>query len=881
MSEDPRKTVRRELIQLGDDAKFSATKVKIAVGRVEDDINRLSDVIVATVVECIQALPTKLHVYATYVGVINNLGHKGVVRLMLDKLFFTFQIALRNGSFLETQLIVRFLALLVSAKALQDSELFRFLGDIIELSNPGPDGDSKGSADLRQKGSVVFPIYMALMAIPFIDQSIQDSNKEAIANLIEKAENKMHISNLNPSGCDKINTAQDSILCGLKPGGEKNSTSANNGAVGTQNANGNGAAGGANSSSSSSGSSNSQLQTKLEFLISMIKHRKHLGLEAVQLPLISLDKLTKAVPNGPLQNIVISPEDLVEVNDAFKIPYWLPIKKVLLSEPDTKARLLESENQNPDDLVAAGLLSATECHITAQYREAISDFNQFFLETYIVDLLPNFSKDAVTLAKSLLRCRFLKNENDLNMHLMFVLMKEALSLNLLCQTSTKPIIPIFFHKLIAHIVELEMSCEEIFTDLVVRFAFRSNELNTESFDRLADMSAWYCSQADLMDRGKVLNKIATACNLSDKKEDSDVAKDANSTKALVLSPKEKTIIRGELLVSHILQRIVRLSVIRDVEAKLNDSLKKYLPAEFAIFNPYMIANWTANEELCPPCPEYQKLDSLIKIKDADAEMVKSFALKYIGTQKAKRPLDVQCSVIKIDDNADAVTYPFGYADDNLDKEKQKWTKEELFELLLFCFLQKGSRTPTHAEKLLEIHHVILRNFSLPQKLVDIYLSAWRNHPVRCELAMEQILVYNLATPAVIFNKLKYSEVSKFQATWNVVHRIMRLLLEKIYFLNKESISKQQDSNSAWEAEDLSSAELTYCDGMISLLTAIASGSCNELAVKNAGTDLRGKFIMTMKTYGGPRCKFLANLKDKVEAAVPTGWKDDVAACFAL
>ena len=92
-----RESVRRDLITLGDakcqNKAEQVSKIKMAAGRVKDQLGMLQDIVCATVLECVLKLPTKTHIYATYVGVLNNVGHRTLVKMLMDKLIFTLQVS--------------------------------------------------------------------------------------------------------------------------------------------------------------------------------------------------------------------------------------------------------------------------------------------------------------------------------------------------------------------------------------------------------------------------------------------------------------------------------------------------------------------------------------------------------------------------------------------------------------------------------------------------------------------------------------------------------------------------------------------------------------------------------------------------------------------
>ena len=92
--EEAKKRVRREIIMLGDQEplKFNLSKLKQSVGKIEDVLNTLTDLVVTTIHDCVVQIPIKTHLYATYLGILNNQGHSSLVRLFMDKVMFTLQV---------------------------------------------------------------------------------------------------------------------------------------------------------------------------------------------------------------------------------------------------------------------------------------------------------------------------------------------------------------------------------------------------------------------------------------------------------------------------------------------------------------------------------------------------------------------------------------------------------------------------------------------------------------------------------------------------------------------------------------------------------------------------------------------------------------------
>lgn len=131
------------------------------------------------------------------------------------------------------------------------------------------------------------------------------------------------------------------------------------------------------------------------------------------------------------------------------------------------------------------------------------------------------------------------------------------------------------------------------------------------------------------------------------------------------------------------------------------------------------------------------------------DLLEKMALKFVGTRKSDRPKTgakgdrLKPAYISttlgrsVGDRAvaDEVSYPLGYTDD---PDGAVWTREFIADLFTCVFLQKGSKTPTHAAKLMEIHAGIFRKLNLPRRIADATLDFWRHNPVRLELALDHL-----------------------------------------------------------------------------------------------------------------------------------------------
>ena len=90
---EAQKKLRKEVITLGDEKDFDGAKLKGFYGRIETSLEQQAHTLIETLAACVEALPQKTHVYAGFLGVLNNTGKQQLlVRDVLEKVFFTLQV---------------------------------------------------------------------------------------------------------------------------------------------------------------------------------------------------------------------------------------------------------------------------------------------------------------------------------------------------------------------------------------------------------------------------------------------------------------------------------------------------------------------------------------------------------------------------------------------------------------------------------------------------------------------------------------------------------------------------------------------------------------------------------------------------------------------
>ena len=127
------------------------------------------------------------------------------------------------------------------------------------------------------------------------------------------------------------------------------------------------------------------------------------------------------------------------------------------------------------------------------------------------------------------------------------------------------------------------------------------------------------------------------------------------------------------------------------------------------------------------------------------------AKKFIGNHKSKRPvtggpkntsLRESRIITKLASYSDPprdkdVQYPLGYVDRNL-PDDDNWTRESVVDLVVCCILQRGSKTPTHSSKLMEIYAMVLKRLESPGRVLYATMDFWRHSPIMCEMAVDRL-----------------------------------------------------------------------------------------------------------------------------------------------
>lgn len=509
------------------------------------------------------------------------------------------QLALQSGKWQESTTTLRFFAQLTSVKVLKAEDFFQLLNTIVDLaSNEDPDG---GAPVQHNSGGVQFPVYVSLQAIPFLSTRVQEQESEKISALLERVASFVG-----------RNRAMDALYYPFR--GEKS-----------------GGSGGEEAFEEQRGPC-----SKLEFLYAMLLERRQLGTTTVRRsPDEDYFKRPNVLPISPLPPLAPVLEkfsaNMARKNMHFQTPYWLPLQRVF------------------DDVAVGG----KEKTLTEQYRECISEEDQFFVEEYLSSLMNSFKEDTVLCAKQILRENYFaanpltKEEkssveeggaskihagsglNKLDIAVVFTIVKQGI-----LQLPHLPTIPVFYHKLCNDIAELENSCDEVLRDVLLRFGLRQ-KMDVELQDRVAAFAAFYCSQGDITDRCRLLEnvivqKTVVSSSAASKKRPRSPEAERGAKRASPsesgghLSDSEKREeksagqhrlheeSRAEAFVQAVLARICRISLYKETAVCLSDEVRVHMPVETNVHNAFNNGA-RSPEEVCPPCPEYQRLNELIQV----------------------------------------------------------------------------------------------------------------------------------------------------------------------------------------------------------------------------------------------------------------------------
>ncbi|CAD7941057.1 unnamed protein product [Amoebophrya sp. A120] len=837
-----RQKLREQVIGLGDEAKFDASRLKEFYGRIEDSLEQVSRELLEVMYDCVRKLSHKSHVYATLLGLIHNQGKQQLfVKDWFDKCFFGLQVALYTGNFADVTVLLKFFAELVSCKVLQDEEYFKTLNRILDLAfeeeaellktssnnqdllqhvggESGPAaaagrGSSAGDASSRSSTSsnyhgVQFPVYACLLSIAHLTKALQEKNEADIQAILEKVKDKIpRVKKL------------DCLLSPLQQQGGSSSSTAQHGST----------------TSIVQGDRVLELQSKLEFLYTTLVEKQHLAAspDPLRRPLIEYDKFKKAVPWGPLPIITAMKKasgkgGMLERMRHFQVPLWLPMQAVF-----DKERLMFHEIE--------GDAGHSEFGRTTEFQKAASEVAQFFAEeVYYLPVIQNFEEDLVLCVQNLLRMSLLGGSVQEDMVLVFTILKTAL-----CSLPFPPLnATILYYKMLEILFELQAPCEEVFQDMVVRLLLL-RDADLEIRDRLVELLGFHCSQGELETRSRILLKALDLCGRG--------------------TPEKPS--QAEIFATNVLQQVVRMSFKKEVAAILDADRRRvllnYLPHDVDVVNPFTVADWAKRPDACPPCGEYQKLHELIQIKAANPELLEKTFLKLIGTRKSARP-----------DESGGKYRAFvqrGFAiDSSQQASAERWTKEELFDMLCYCFLAKGSKTPTHATKLMEIHRDVFAKFALPLRFIHVALDLWQHNPVRLELALEHLYIYKIAPAAMILGALPY-ERQKF-AHWNVVSVLLRRILEALFFFYKQNEAPSAQSSFT---EELKQCENSYEEAFLAVSRALAGV---DSPFVEYGRD---RYRILLRKFAGPRSSLALDFLPKIKEAQHTNWGEITEAAFLL
>ena len=91
-----RKDCRTNLVALGDAKNFSDKKLKDYCEKQRASLESLLDVFANTFHDCALQLGPKTHIYAAALGWFNELGHRRVIEMIVNKCYFSLLISLKK-----------------------------------------------------------------------------------------------------------------------------------------------------------------------------------------------------------------------------------------------------------------------------------------------------------------------------------------------------------------------------------------------------------------------------------------------------------------------------------------------------------------------------------------------------------------------------------------------------------------------------------------------------------------------------------------------------------------------------------------------------------------------------------------------------------------
>lgn len=210
---------------------------------------------------------------------------------------------------------------------------------------------------------------------------------------------------------------------------------------------------------------------------------------------------------------------------------------------------------------------------------------------------------------------------------------------------------------------------------------------------------------------------------------------------------------------------------------------------------------------------------------------------------------------------------------------EPWKKEEVVELFTLALLQNGHRSPTHMQKMLDGYQAVYAQLmpdddeekqQFTARIVKSVFGFWQASSLRLEMTLETMLGRGLVTSASVIESSLASCASRGDSlvVWNVVHSVIRKSLERstsvrVELANAKKLEKEDVMEKCRKQLDKATHDTAE------LFTIVFTGLVrNYQDLEGKDANLRQITLRRMLAIGRKYHAFIRPLIEAAESRIP-------------
>eukprot|EP01114_Cavostelium_apophysatum_P014517 TRINITY_DN3790_c0_g1_i1.p1 TRINITY_DN3790_c0_g1~~TRINITY_DN3790_c0_g1_i1.p1 ORF type:complete len:829 (-),score=226.89 TRINITY_DN3790_c0_g1_i1:25-2442(-) len=185
-AEEVQNRLKSLIVRVGDKSTSSLeSNLEGLAKALEDEVTKQKSTIVECIMRCVVALPVKIPVYGTLVGLINAKNFE-VGADIVQRTSTQLQAALDNNQFNDIKYLTRFVGELVNSSVLPPSAIIDLLNQYLEIVAQELTSESSESHHQRRAD---FFLYVTLITLPFVGRELNERKQEDLQTMLNIIQN--------------------------------------------------------------------------------------------------------------------------------------------------------------------------------------------------------------------------------------------------------------------------------------------------------------------------------------------------------------------------------------------------------------------------------------------------------------------------------------------------------------------------------------------------------------------------------------------------------------------------------------------------------------------------------------------------------------------